>query len=259
MKTGNNSKALAISSYGAAELKLYSPKATTRGFIVTLIIVSILLLIINLFSKKMLTSNSEVQGSNPPTVIHQFDFDLPNIKQVTSPSKGVDATLSGTKSIAGDYKPITDNNHDVGNIATFDNQGNVSSILGKADNINETIKKIDNNESVSAYTPPLEKEDDEVFVPVDKEPIVDLAKLSKSVVYPLMAKQAGIQGKVLVRAYIGDDGRVIKAKIDFSENSIFDDAALNAVRTPGIFQPAIQDNRTVACWVTIPISFKLRW
>jgi TonB family protein len=259
MKAINNSRALAIESYGAAELKLFANKATYRGFFLTLLLISLTLLLVQILTKDIEIKTEETGPTIPPTTIQDFKIDLPDIIQRGTLLDGVDNPAVGTESIAGDYKPVDDNlvaGKDI-NIATFENQGNVSSTPGTASTINETFQKDDKTEPVKTLTPPVELSED-VFTFVDKEPVVDMNKLQKSIVYPQLAKQAGVQGKVLVRALISEEGKVVKAKIDFSENIMLDDAALQAVKTAGIFTPAIQDNKPVSCWVTIPISFRLR-
>ncbi len=76
-----------------------------------------------------------------------------------------------------------------------------------------------------------------------------------SPVYPEMARQAGIEGRVYVRARVGRDGRVRAASIVRSDNAIFDAAALDAVRR-WTFTPGVQAGRTVEVWTTIPIRFR---
>ena len=76
-----------------------------------------------------------------------------------------------------------------------------------------------------------------------------------SPVYPEIARQAGIEGRVYVRARIGRDGRVREASIARSDNAVFDAAALAAIRQ-WTFTPGVQAGRTVEGWTTIPIRFR---
>ncbi len=73
--------------------------------------------------------------------------------------------------------------------------------------------------------------------------------------YPEIARQAGIEGRVAVRVRIGRDGRVREASVVQSQNAIFDDAALDAVRR-WTFTPGVQAGRAVEVWMTIPIRFR---
>ena len=75
--------------------------------------------------------------------------------------------------------------------------------------------------------------------------------------YPEMARKAGLEGMVVIYALIDKEGRVRDAQVRKGLGGGLDEAALEAVkRTP--FTPAIQNNRPVAVWMSIPIRFKLR-
>jgi protein TonB len=94
------------------------------------------------------------------------------------------------------------------------------------------------------------------FIPVEKPPIVDLQKLAKSVIYPDLAKRGGIEGKVIIKVLIGKDGLPQKTILDHSDNRIFDTAAITAVMA-ATYTPAIAEGKPIACWVSIPVTFKL--
>lgn len=95
------------------------------------------------------------------------------------------------------------------------------------------------------------------FIPVEREPIVDLNALAQRVIYPDYAKQEGIEGRVTLRVLIDTTGKPIKYRIDDSNNEYLNKAAIDAVMGSS-YIPAIQKGKTVACWVSIPITFKLR-
>jgi len=73
--------------------------------------------------------------------------------------------------------------------------------------------------------------------------------------YPEIAREAGIEGKVIVRVLVGADGFVRAAEILESVLGL-DEAALAAART-AVFKPAEQQGRAVATWMVIPIEFAL--
>jgi protein TonB len=75
------------------------------------------------------------------------------------------------------------------------------------------------------------------------------------VIYPDIAREAGVEGKVLVQALVGKDGRVKDTKV-VSGAPMLKDAAESAVKQY-VFKPALANNKPVACWVAIPISFSL--
>ena len=88
------------------------------------------------------------------------------------------------------------------------------------------------------------------------EPIGGIEAMIKNVVYPTSAKDAGIQGKVLVKTIIDEKGNVIKTSILKSVNADCDKAAVDAIKKTK-FTPGIKDNKPVKAEVVIPIMFKL--
>ncbi len=90
------------------------------------------------------------------------------------------------------------------------------------------------------------------FWAVSKEP-----KLIKDVVpvYPEMARLAGMEGVVFVKFAVGSDGQVKTASVLRGPN-MFQQAALDAVYQFS-FIPAMQNDRRVAVWMTLPIRFQL--
>ena len=75
--------------------------------------------------------------------------------------------------------------------------------------------------------------------------------------YPEAARQAGVEGTVLVKAYILADGSVREALVARSAgNSALDGAALRTIRESR-FVPALRGGRAVPVWVEVPIDFRL--
>lgn len=92
------------------------------------------------------------------------------------------------------------------------------------------------------------------FEAVEKLP-VPLARVIP--VYPPLAIQAGIEGRVVVRILVGKDGRVHEAAVEFSTADCLNDAALAAARAY-VFTPAYMNNGPVSVWVMMPFSFRLK-
>ena len=88
------------------------------------------------------------------------------------------------------------------------------------------------------------------------EPIGGIEAMIKNVVYPVSAKEAGIQGKVFVKVIIDERGNVTETSILKSVNDDCDKAAMDAIKKTK-FTPGIKDNKPVKTEVTIPIMFKL--
>ena len=90
------------------------------------------------------------------------------------------------------------------------------------------------------------------FVPYQVAPVI-IKRVEP--LYPELARKAGVQGKVWVKVLIDKEGKVKKAVI-MQGLEIFHEAATNAV-LQWVFKPAIQQDRPIAVWMAIPISFKL--
>ena len=95
------------------------------------------------------------------------------------------------------------------------------------------------------------------FTPVDKEPRADIALLQKSIVYPLEARRLGIQGNVIIRILISKTGKLLNSVIQTSDSELLNQGALDALKSTK-FLPATQHGQKICCWVSIPISFKLK-
>ena len=74
--------------------------------------------------------------------------------------------------------------------------------------------------------------------------------------YPDVARRAGLEGMVVVQAWVGIDGRVGKTRI-LGSQPLFDAAAQRAVES-WVFRPAQLNGRPVAVWVAVPVRFSLR-
>jgi protein TonB len=96
------------------------------------------------------------------------------------------------------------------------------------------------------------------FVAVEEmpEPIGGLSAIQKIIIYPEIAKRAGVEGKVLVLAFVDESGNVTKAEVIKGIGLGCDEAAINAVLQT-TFKPGKQRGKSVKVKVTIPINFKL--
>jgi TonB family protein len=72
--------------------------------------------------------------------------------------------------------------------------------------------------------------------------------------YPDLARQARVEGTVVVQALVGADGRVLQTRV-LRSIPLLDGAAQDAVRRWS-FHPAQQGGRPVATWVSVPITFR---
>jgi len=127
------------------------------------------------------------------------------------------------------------------------------------------IQETELNEQADVPPPPpppkVEKKEEEpvFFVAVEQqpEPIGGIQGIQKRIVYPEIAKRAGVQGRVYVRAYVDEHGIVRKAEIVKGIGAGCDEAAVKAVMATR-FKPGMQRGKPVKVQVMVPILFKLR-
>jgi protein TonB len=103
-----------------------------------------------------------------------------------------------------------------------------------------------------------EEEEQEIFVVVEQPPVLigGLISLQKKVVYPKLAIDAEIEGRVVVEFVITTDGNVTNPRILRGIGGGCDEEAIKVIKTAK-FQPGMQRGKKVAVRYSIPISFKL--
>jgi len=127
---------------------------------------------------------------------------------------------------------------------------------------------IDMNTDISSYEawdapPPPPEEDDGPrvrFIPYDEapDPIGGFAAIQRNVVYPEIAQEAGIEGTVVVQAFVNEFGKVTECIIlKGVPNTGLDEAAIAAIKKTR-FRPAKQRDRNVGVYISIPVIFKLQ-
>ena len=94
-----------------------------------------------------------------------------------------------------------------------------------------------------------------IFIPYDDPPV---AITPIKPIYPEIAQEAGIEGVVIVQAFIDAKGRVKETLIlKGVPNTGLDEAAMEAIRKTRV-RPAKQRERPVGVWISIPVNFKLK-
>lgn len=88
---------------------------------------------------------------------------------------------------------------------------------------------------------------------VDEPPVIQ----SRPLTYPERAKQRSLEGRVVISALVGTDGRVKEMQIlEANPPGVFDQTVRSAVPN-WTFRPARYNGEPVETWVTIPIPFSL--
>lgn len=144
-------------------------------------------------------------------------------------------------------------------------------IEAPSDDVLEDIEigdtELDINEEVAAPAPPPKKEEARkiveeepvFFVAVEDmpEPIGGIEAIQKKIIYPDIARRAGVEGRVFVKAYVDETGVVTKTEVIKGIGAGCDEAAEAAVKQTK-FKPGKQRGKPVKVQVSIPILFKLQ-
>ncbi len=99
--------------------------------------------------------------------------------------------------------------------------------------------------------------DPNAFIMVEKEPApVNMENIKKLIGYPPPAKEAGLQGKVVVRILVGPDGKYVRHIVLKNPHPILTKAVEEQLKNIQ-FTPGIQAGRPIKVWVNIPFDFRL--
>ena len=125
------------------------------------------------------------------------------------------------------------------------------------------IPEFNPNANVPPPPPPQKPDNPEPvpeFYPFVEEPptiIGGIEALNKIVIYPEFAIKVNREGKVIVEAFVDENGNVVNAELRKGIGAGCDEAALSAVRAIK-FYPGKQRGRAVKVRVSVPILFKLQ-
>lgn len=78
--------------------------------------------------------------------------------------------------------------------------------------------------------------------------------------YPLSAERNGIEGVVVGRVLVAENGRPVKAEIlkrESPECWVFDDSVISALMKAS-YRPGMKDGKPVRRWLTLPVRFRLK-
>jgi len=117
---------------------------------------------------------------------------------------------------------------------------------------------LDPNSNVPPPPPPVDG--DEVYFEAVESPPVPIGGVSailSNVIYPEMAKRIGIQGTVVILAFVDETGTVTKAKVLKGIGFGCDEAAVKAVEKTR-FHPGTQREKAVKVKVSISLKFRLQ-
>ena len=82
--------------------------------------------------------------------------------------------------------------------------------------------------------------------------------VNSKLVYPEMARELGLQGRVTLQFTIGTDGRVSAVKVLKGADPLLDEEAVRVVSSSPKWSPGKQRDRAVKVSYTFPVIFRLR-
>ena len=84
-----------------------------------------------------------------------------------------------------------------------------------------------------------------------------MSYVSRSIKYPTVAEENGIQGLVIVSFVVEKDGSISGAKVKRSVDPSLDKEALRIIRSMPRWTPGKQGGKPVRVKYTVPVSFRL--
>ena len=109
-----------------------------------------------------------------------------------------------------------------------------------------------------------EEPEPEPFVVVEEMPMFPggetalLQYISENTIYPEVAKENNIQGRVIVRFCVNSTGGVSQISVLKGVDPELDEEAIRVVSTLPKFKPGKQGGKPVPVWYMVPITFTLK-
>lgn len=76
--------------------------------------------------------------------------------------------------------------------------------------------------------------------------------------YPPKAIEEGIEGRVVIKVIINEEGRITDPVVERSASKELDAEALRVVKTLPNWKPARQNGKPVSVYYRIPVMFKIQ-
>ena len=122
---------------------------------------------------------------------------------------------------------------------------------------------------VEAYTPPAVVEEEEessqqIFTVVETMPEFPggqgalLQYLAKSIKYPVIAQENGIQGRVVLSFVIEKDGRLTNIQVLQTPDRSLSEEAIRVLNKSPKWSPGKQRNQVVRVKYTLPVDFRVQ-
>ncbi len=200
--------------------------------------------------------NVSLTDLEPPPSALDEEEPPPKVEELTTPTKDLESLTP---------EPVAKERADVQTIKT---QQQLEDIKTPVSNVGDTGKfsfsgpiKIEEKKIEEKITKKevIEEKEKTVYqsFEVEKAPeCVNLQQVRSSMVYPPMAIEAQIEGKVTVKVLVDGDGSVIKVGSINGPDIFRDEVSSKSMQLQ--FTPGLQNGKPVKVWVTVPFVFKLK-
>ena len=200
--------------------------------------------------------NVSLTDLEPPPSALDEEEPPPKVEELTTPTEDLEALTP---------EPVAKERADVQTIKT---QQQLEDIKTPVSNVGDTGKfsfsgpiKIEEKKIEEKITKKevIEEKEKTVYqsFEVEKAPeCVNLQQVRSSMVYPPMAIEAQIEGKVTVKVLVDGDGSVIKVGSINGPDIFRDEVSSKSMQLQ--FTPGLQNGKPVKVWVTVPFVFKLK-
>lgn len=200
--------------------------------------------------------NVTLSDLEPPPSLSEEEIPVVKAEEISAPVKDLSAlepqpvarekadiqTIKTQKELEEIKTPVSS----IGDTGRFTFTGNVRIEEKK---IEEKIIKKEN---------PREEKEKTVFqsFEVEKAPeVVNLQQVKAMITYPSVARDAGIEGRVIIKVLVGEDGRIIKTGSIIGPEVFHEEVKQKVSYLE--FTPGLQNGKPVKVWVSVPFNFKL--
>lgn len=257
--------------YGAYELRAKSGQRQVKGIIAILILIAAIAVLVGIkMAADSIMANSRDRDAELATELSQLKKDEPvqkkeEIKQeYEQPEVQKVAVKASIQFTVPEIVDVVDESKKMKNqeelnrsnisIASQDYEGDVN---GKG-----TIDDLKDNQQAGGNQAAPE-EDSKIYTIVETPasfPGGEAALLNyvnSHLKYPAIAQEEGIQGKVVLKFVVLENGNVGQVQVVQSLESHCDQEAIRVVKSLPRFSPGKQQGKPVKSWFTLPIRFQL--
>ena len=257
--------------YGAYELRAKSGQRQVKGIIAILILIAVIALIVGIKiaadtfmannrdrDAELATELSQLKKEEPQQKKEEIkqEYEQPEVQKVAVKAS-IQFTVPEIVDVVDESKKMKNQeelNRSNISIASQDYEGDVN---GKG-----TIDDLKDNQQAGGNQAAPE-EDSKIYTVVETPasfPGGEAALLNyvnSHLKYPAIAQEQDIQGKVVLKFVVLENGNVGQVQVIQSLESHCDQEAIRVVKSLPRFSPGKQQGKAVKSWFTLPIRFQL--